>query len=153
MQVFIISLICWSISWANWKFHIGFDPRAGIVISLASIYDLEKHKSRRVLYKGYISELFVPYQDPTRWFLLQDFLWFWRVWVWSLHCLVGAQPWLIHMFTLLKNAICVFEQYGSIMWRHTETGIPNESVSTYVQNIYRSIRSLLVTLLSFFVRM
>ena len=30
--------------------------------------------------------------------------------------------------SLLKNAVCVFEQYGDIMWRHTETGIPNEQV-------------------------
>jgi len=28
----------------------------------------------------------------------------------------------------LKNAVCVFEQYNNIMWRHTETGIPNEFV-------------------------
>lgn len=28
----------------------------------------------------------------------------------------------------LENAICVFEQYGRISWRHTETGIPHEQV-------------------------
>ncbi|KAG2407149.1 Primary amine oxidase [Vigna angularis] len=30
---------------------------------------------------------------------------------------------------LIANAVCVFEQYGSILWRHTENGIPNESIS------------------------
>ena len=28
----------------------------------------------------------------------------------------------------LQNAICVFEQYGGISWRHTETAIPDEEV-------------------------
>jgi len=37
--------------------------------------------------------------------------------------------------SLLKNAICVFEQYGSIMWRHTETGIPNEFVRIFTTTI------------------
>ncbi|KAI3966044.1 hypothetical protein MKW92_036666 [Papaver armeniacum] len=54
-----------SIRWANWKFHLSYDMRAGSVISLASIYDQEKEKFRHVLYKGFVSELFVPYVDPS----------------------------------------------------------------------------------------
>lgn len=132
-------------SWANWKFHIGFDVRAGIVISLASIYDLEKHKSRRVLYKGYISELFVPYQDPTEEFYFKTFFdsgeFGFGLSTVSLipnrDCPPHAQfiDTYVHSANgtpiLLKNAICVFEQYGNIMWRHTENGIPNESVRIF----------------------
>ncbi|CAI8610512.1 unnamed protein product [Vicia faba] len=145
-----------SVSWANWKFHIGFDVRAGIVISLASIYDLDKHKSRRVLYKGYISELFVPYQDPTEEFYFKTFFdsgeFGFGLSTVSLipnrDCPPHAQFIDTHVHSadgtpsLLKNAICVFEQYGNIMWRHTESGIPNESIEesrTEVNLIVRTI--------------
>ncbi|KAE9602129.1 hypothetical protein Lal_00049409 [Lupinus albus] len=145
-----------SVSWANWKFHIGFDVRAGVIISLASIYDIEKHKSRRVLYRGYISELFVPYQDPS-----ED--WYYKTFfdagefgfgqsmvplVPNLDCPPNAQFLDAHFSqadgtpTTLNNAFCVFEQYGNIMWRHTETGIPNENIvetRTEVNLIVRSI--------------
>ncbi|KAL9277849.1 hypothetical protein ACSQ67_024926 [Phaseolus vulgaris] len=133
-----------SVSWANWKFHIGFDPRAGLVISLASIYDLEKHKPRRVLYKGYISELFVPYQDPTDDFYYKTFFdageFGFGISTVSLvpnrDCPSNGTP------LLIANAVCVFEQYGSILWRHTETGIPNESFAetrTEVNLVVRTI--------------
>nr|AAD51007.2 amine oxidase precursor [Euphorbia characias] len=145
-----------SVSWANWKFHIGFDVRAGIVISLASIYDLEKHKSRRVLYKGYISELFVSYQDPTEEFYFKSYFdsgefGFGLSYVSLIpnrDCPPHAQfiDTYIHSANgtpiFLENAICVFEQYGNIMWRHTETGIPNESIEesrTEVDLIIRTV--------------
>ncbi|CAJ1941202.1 unnamed protein product [Sphenostylis stenocarpa] len=145
-----------SVSWANWKFHIGFDPRAGLVISLASIYDLEKHKSRRVLYKGYISELFVPYQDPTDDFYYKTFFDAGEFGfglstvslVPNLDCPSNAQFLDVYVHDAsgtpvpIPNAVCVFEQYGSIMWRHTETGIPNDSfveTRTEVNLIVRTI--------------
>ncbi|XP_058759196.1 primary amine oxidase-like [Vicia villosa] len=145
-----------SVSWANWKFHIGFDVRAGIVISLASVYDLDKHKYRRVLYKGYISELFVPYQDPTEEFYFKTFFdsgeFGFGLSTVSLipnrDCPPHAQfiDTYIHSADgtpiLLKNAICVFEQYGNIMWRHTEVDIPNEFIEesrTEVNLIVRTI--------------
>ena len=127
-------------SWANWKFHIGFDVRAGLVISLASIYDHEKHKYRRVLYRGFISELFVPYQDPTEEWYYKTFFdagefGFGQSMV-SLEPLHDCPPHAQFMDAYfagidgsphhLENAFCVFEQYGNILWRHTETGIPNE---------------------------
>jgi primary-amine oxidase len=145
-----------SISWANWKFHVGFDVRAGIVISLASIYDLEKHKFRRVLYKGYISELFVPYQDPTEEFYFKTFFdsgeFGFGLSTVSLipnrDCPSNAEFIDVYVHSddgspsLLKNAICVFEQYGNIMWRHTESGIPNEHIEesrTEVNLIVRTV--------------
>ncbi|KAI4328585.1 hypothetical protein L6164_020925 [Bauhinia variegata] len=145
-----------SLSWANWKFHIGYDVRAGVTISLASIYDLEKHKSRRVLYRGYISELFVPYQDLS------------EEWYYKTFFHAGEYGFGQSMVSLQESqdcppnakffdayyagrdgrpehvpkAFCVFEHYGNILWRHTETGIPDEpiqEVRTEVSLIVRSI--------------
>ncbi|KEH32233.1 amine oxidase [copper containing] protein, putative [Medicago truncatula] len=145
-----------SVSWANWKFHIGFDVRAGVIISLASTYDLEKHKSRRVLYKGYISELFVPYQDPSDEFYFKTFFdageFEFGLSTVSLipnpDCPPNAE--FIDTYTHsaegapipLKNAVCIFEQYNSIMWRHIETGISDEFIEesrTEVNLIVRSV--------------
>ncbi|KAG5059605.1 hypothetical protein JHK87_000634 [Glycine soja] len=144
-----------SISWANWKFHIGFDERAGAVISTASIYDPELHKSRSVLYRGYISELFVPYQDPTEeWYYKTFFDAGEFAFGKSMVSLVPLEDCPPHAQFLdayfaatdgspqhLENAICVFEQYGGISWRHTETGLDEifTEVRTDVSLIVRSI--------------
>lgn len=123
--------------------------RAGSIISAASIYDVEKQYRRRVLYRGYISELFVPYMDLTE-------EWYYRTnfdageYGFGL-CAVPLQPladcpenavFLDSYATAqngmpvnMTNVFCVFERYGGdIMWRHTETGIPGKLV--YLFSIY-----------------
>ncbi|TKY69538.1 Primary amine oxidase [Spatholobus suberectus] len=144
-----------SLSWANWKFHIGYDVRAGVVISTASIYDPEVHKSRPVLYRGYISELFVPYQDPTEEWYYKTFFdagefGFGQSMV-SLEPLHDCPPHAQFLDVYfagrdgspqhLENAICVFEQYGGISWRHTETAIPNEEIREVRSDVSLIVRS------------
>ena len=51
------------IEWDKWRFHLRVDPRVGPVLSQVSIADGDKQRS--VMYQGSISELFVPYMDPT----------------------------------------------------------------------------------------
>ncbi|GMN46671.1 hypothetical protein TIFTF001_015842 [Ficus carica] len=132
-----------TISWLNWAFHLGFDARVGPIISLASIYDSEKHKYRRVLYRGYVSELFVPYMDPTDEVYFRTFFdcgedGFGQTAV-SLEPLADCPSNAVFMDAYyagqdgspvkVSNAFCVFEQHaGNIMWRHTESGLPDQEV-------------------------
>ncbi|XP_068647855.1 primary amine oxidase 1-like [Aristolochia californica] len=127
-----------TIEWANWVLHARFDVRAGLVISTASIYDAEKGKFRRVLYKGHVSETFVPYMDPSSEWAYRSFLdsgeyGFGKLsfsLAPSTDCpaaaafmdgiLVGADGRPV----TIPNVICVFERYaGDVSWRHTELDI------------------------------
>ena len=51
------------VRWQNWSFHLRWDMRAGAVVSMAT-YD-DHGRPRSILYQGSLSEIFVPYQDPT----------------------------------------------------------------------------------------
>ncbi|KAJ4850975.1 hypothetical protein Tsubulata_041695 [Turnera subulata] len=132
------------IRWVNWQFHLAFDARVGPVISLASIYDTEKHKHRTVLYRGHISELFVPYQDPTDGEYFKTFFdcgeYGFGQSAASLIPLADCPNNAVfldgyyagHDGTPVKvsNVFCVFERHaGDIMWRHTEIGIPGKVIN------------------------
>jgi primary-amine oxidase len=55
------------VHWQNWSFHVRFDKRVGVIISDVKYKD--KDEIRSVMYQSFISELFVPYMDPTQeWF-------------------------------------------------------------------------------------
>jgi primary-amine oxidase len=53
----------WQVSWHKWRFHLRWDMRAGLILSLLR-YD-DGGRLRDVMYQGNVSEIFVPYQDPT----------------------------------------------------------------------------------------
>ncbi|WVY97906.1 hypothetical protein V8G54_030057 [Vigna mungo] len=122
----------------------GYDSRTGAIISLASYYDVQKQKHRPVLYKGFISELFVPYQDPTEEWYYKTFFdsgeyglgQFMSSLQPSIDCPSDAS--FIDAYYAssdgtpveIPKAFCIFEKYaGDIMWRHTEASIPNELIT------------------------
>ncbi|CAH2034761.1 unnamed protein product [Thlaspi arvense] len=132
------------VRWANWEFHISFDVRAGLVISLASIFDMDMNKYRQVLYKGHLSEMFVPYMDPSAdWYFINyldcgEFG--------CGQCAVSLEPYTdcpagaVFMdgifagqdgtHTKISNVMCIFEKFaGDIMWRHTETEVPGLEIT------------------------
>ncbi|XP_038724195.1 primary amine oxidase 2-like isoform X2 [Tripterygium wilfordii] len=132
-----------TVRWANWEFHLGFDYRAGMIISLASIFDNEKQQYRQVMYRGYISEVFVPYMDPSEGWYDETYF---DSGEYALgqsaaplepltDCPINAAFIDVHIAgpdgtpVKISNAICIFERHsGDIMWRHTETEVPGEEV-------------------------
>ena len=51
------------IAWANWQMHARADKRAGVILNLIRFKDGEK--LRDVAYQLNLSEIFVPYMDPS----------------------------------------------------------------------------------------
>ncbi|KAF1864598.1 hypothetical protein Lal_00039227 [Lupinus albus] len=132
------------VKWANWEFHLKPDPRAGIIISQAKVRDPETSELRNVIYKGFTSELFVPYMDPTDG-------WYFKTYMDAGEYGFGLQampldplndcPRNAHYMDgvfasadgtpyVQSNMICVFESYaGDIAWRHSECPITDLKVT------------------------
>ncbi|KAK2979680.1 hypothetical protein RJ640_027260 [Escallonia rubra] len=126
------------VKWANWEFHLKPDPRAGVVISRAMVRDPGTGEMRSVMYKGFTSELFVPYMDPTD-------AWYFKTYMDAGEYGFGLQAMPLDPLNdcprnaqfmdgvfaaadgkpyVRSNMICVFESYaGDIGWRHSESPI------------------------------
>ncbi|KAK6783184.1 hypothetical protein RDI58_020981 [Solanum bulbocastanum] len=131
------------VKWANWEFHLKPDPRAGVIISQAMVQDPDTGKMRNVMYKGFTSELFVPYMDPTD-------AWYFKTYMDAGEYGFGLQAmpldplndcprnayYMDGVFVaadgtpyVRSNMICVFERYaGDIGWRHAECPITGLSI-------------------------
>lgn len=131
------------VKWANWEFHVKPDYRAGSIISQAAVRDPATGDLRSVLYKGFASELFVPYMDPTEG-------WYFKTYMdageygFGLQCM-ALQPlndcprnayYMDGVFVdadgkpyIRPNMLCIFESYaGDVAWRHTESPISDQEV-------------------------
>lgn len=137
------------VKWANWEFHLKADQRAGMVISQAKVRDSETGELRSVMYKGFASEMFVPYMDP-------DEAWYFKSYMDGGEFGLGAMAlplvplndcprnsyYMDGVFVaadgkpfLQTSMICVFERYaGDIGWRHSEALLPGFDVSSMNNN-------------------
>jgi primary-amine oxidase len=51
------------VEWQKWRFHVRSDQRVGAIVSTVTYSD--GTRSRQILYEGHLSEMFVPYMDPS----------------------------------------------------------------------------------------
>ncbi|CAI4212342.1 unnamed protein product [Parascedosporium putredinis] len=95
------------IEWQNWKFHIGFNYREGIVLNNITFND--KGTERPIFYRLSLVEMVVPYGNPERphqrkhAFDLGEY---------------GA-GYMTNSLTI-KNAICIHEEDSGILFKHTD---------------------------------
>ena len=122
----------YQVTWQNWRFHVRPDDRAGVVVSLVRYVDGDGTE-RSVLYEAHLSEIFVPYMEPS-------FSWYRRNFIDSGEFSADGltQPLLPgrdcpdHAFhfdavrfqpngrpTTTPNNLCLFErEVGDPSWRH-----------------------------------
>jgi primary-amine oxidase len=119
------------VEWQKWRFHVRPDQRVGMIISTVTYNDGARR--RPIMYEGHLSEMFVPYMDPS-------FEWRRRTFFDAGEYNSGgfAKPLMrgvdcpensVYMDGLIStdagrpktapNVICIFErEAGDMAWRH-----------------------------------
>ncbi|KAF2086914.1 hypothetical protein K490DRAFT_74133 [Saccharata proteae CBS 121410] len=121
-----------TISWQNWKLHIGFNYREGIVLSNITFND--KGNERPVFWRISLAEMVVPYGNPEHphqrkhAFDLGEYGGGYMTNSLSLGCdCKGAIHYMDADFVnragtaqTIKNAICIHEEDAGILFKHTD---------------------------------
>jgi primary-amine oxidase len=122
----------WKVEWQNWMFRVGFTAREGLVLHQVGYRD--NGRKRPILYRASVTEMVVPYADPTAnhyWKSAFD------AGEYGLGKLANALELgcdclgNIHYFDvpatddlgapmLMKNAVCMHEEDYGILWKHYE---------------------------------
>lgn len=125
----------YQVNWQKWRFHVRPDQRVGKIISTVTYQDGDDERS--VLYQGHLSEIFVPYMDPS-------FAWYARNFLDAGEFTFGgiAKPLIqgldcpdhaVYLDGLVAGdngrphpvprVICIFErETGDMSWRHWSEG-------------------------------
>lgn len=122
-----------AVHWRNWSFHYRMDPRSGLVLSLVRFAD--HGRDRLILYRGSLSEMFVPYMDPAPAWSFRSYLdvgeWGFGPLSLPLHRGSDCPADAIFLDATLADArgraidrrgvICLFERHSAApLWRHAE---------------------------------
>nr|WP_184818232.1 primary-amine oxidase [Jiangella mangrovi] len=141
------------VTWENWTFRVGFDPREGLVLHQLSWRDGDR--VRPVVYRASLAEMVVPYADPSpvrfwqSYFDVGEYLLGQQVNSLELGCDCLGE---IHYFDAVmadaegeprevRNAVCLHEEDFGVLWKHTD--IFTESAETRRQR--RLVISFFVT--------
>ncbi len=122
----------WLVDWQNWRFRVGFTPREGLVLHDLGYRD--GGRDRPIIYRASITEMVVPYADPTE-------THYWKsafdAGEYGLGMLANSLELgcdclgHIRYFDipscddkgepfLMKNAICLHEEDYGVLWKHYE---------------------------------
>ena len=126
-----------SISWQNWQFVIGFTAREGLAIH--DVRYADHGRVRPVLYRASLTEMVVPYGDPTptqarkNAFDVGEYGMGMCANSLRLGCdCVGHIEYLdAHLCDsrgralTIQNAICIHEEDYGILWKHTDRRLPD----------------------------
>lgn len=122
----------WKVEWQGWSFRVGFTPREGLVLHELGISD--KGRFRPVVFRASVTEMVVPYADPTANHYWKSAFDAGEYGLGRLaNCLELGCDCLghIHYFDVpaaddfgqpfvMKNAICMHEEDYGILWKHYE---------------------------------
>ncbi len=119
------------VRWDRWMFHVRPDQRVGVILSTVRYRDGER--DRPVLYQGSLSEIFVPYMDPSTAWYVRNFLdageYFAGGLAKPLEPGTDCPETAVYLdFVVVRDngrprtverMVCVFERYaGDASWRH-----------------------------------
>lgn len=140
------------LEWQNWKFHIGFNYREGLVFNNISFND--KGTERPIFYRLSLVEMVVPYGNPEHphqrkhAFDLGEYgagymtnsLTLGCDCKGSIHYLDAEFPTRDGGIRTIKNAICIHEEDSGILFKHTdfrdESSIVTRARKLVVQQIF-----------------
>ncbi|MDQ0457886.1 primary-amine oxidase [Rhizobium paknamense] len=122
----------WKVEWQGWSFRVGFTSREGLVLHELSVKEGEK--IRPVIFRASVTEMVVPYADPTANHYWKSAFDAGEYGLGRLaNCLELGCDCLghIHYFDVpaaddfgqpfvMKNAICMHEEDYGILWKHYE---------------------------------
>ena len=120
------------VTWQKWRLRVGFTPREGLVLHLVEYFD--QGRWRPIIYRAALSEMYVPYGDPTPTHNFKNVFDAGEVGIGVLaNSLVLGCDCLgeIYYFDAvvnnaqggpetIRNAICMHEEDFSILWKHLE---------------------------------
>jgi primary-amine oxidase len=143
------------VRWQKWSFHVRWDTRSGVVVSLVAFDGDDGPRS--VLYQGSLAEIFVPYQDPTESWYFRNYMdqGEYGMGTMAAPLIAGADCPETSVFVspimanpaggadVLADRICIFERTpGEPIWRHydfvttvTETRPAVELVVRYIATV------------------
>lgn len=120
------------VEWQRWRVHVGFTPREGLVLNQVAYRDGERLRS--ILYRASLSEMVVPYGDPSPTHFFKNAFDAGEngVGIATVSLTLGCDCLgEIHYFdgaicdadgqpVEIRNAICMHEEDVGVLWRHVQ---------------------------------